>query len=138
MVTNDLCITSMFHSLDSPPEPAFSTRILIGIGILVAIAIPGIICVIFKYMKVRRWSKRQDEGEEELTTGSLQPLRRFPIGTSSESTNRYSSMPTGEGPSTPTHTHTCIIGKHFICLVLVPNEPAHEIMVLFVLHKLIL
>ena len=96
---------------DSPPEPAFSMRILIGIGILIAIAIPGILCVLFKYMKVRRWSKRQDEGEEEVSPGSLQPLRRFPIGTSSESTNRYSSMPTGEDSSTPTHTHTCIIGK---------------------------
>lgn len=94
---------------DVPPEAHFSTRILIGIGILIAIAVPGIACVIFKYLKVRRWSKRQEEREEELTSQSLQPLSRFPINNSSESTNRYSSMPLGESTSAPTHTHTCII-----------------------------
>lgn len=94
---------------DVPPEAHFSTRILIGIGILIAIAVPGIACVIFKYLRVRRWSKRQEEREEEMTSQSLQPLRRFPIDNSSESTNRYSSMPLGDSSSTPTHTHTCII-----------------------------
>lgn len=94
---------------DEPPEMQFSTRILIGIGILIAIAVPGIACVIFKYLKVRRWSKQQEEREEEFTSQSLQPLRRFPVNNSSESTNRYSSMPLAESSSTPSHTHTCII-----------------------------
>ena len=113
--TTHLTIYSfMLYLPDEPPEMQFSTRILIGIGILIAIAVPGIACVIFKYLKVRRWSKQQEEREEEFTSQSLQPLRRFPVNNSSESTNRYSSMPLAESSSTPSHTHTCIIGESIL------------------------
>ncbi|XP_045166481.2 uncharacterized protein LOC123529939 isoform X2 [Mercenaria mercenaria] len=89
-------------------ETGISPAIVIGICVVVAIAVVGALCIVYRYLKIKKFSKQQFEADGVFQQHNLShQTQDSPMGST-----RYSNLPLGEiEASGSVHSQTCIVGS---------------------------
>lgn len=87
--------------------PGISTAVVISIAVIIAIAIPGVGCIVYRYLKVKKWTKQQCESNGIFGQSSMSHI----TDGSPQDSSRYSNLPLSDTePRTSLHSQTCIVG----------------------------
>lgn len=89
-------------------SPGISPALVIGICLVVTIAVIGSGCIVYRYLKITKFSKQQYEADAGYHPRNLS----HHIQDSPQGSGRYSNLPLGNiEPSSSMHSQTCIVGS---------------------------